>query len=155
MTQVLVTRVGDDGLRVVVEFLLDRGDDVFQLVAHVLTEPEAGEHLLVALKQLDREPAALVLLGHIADHTGDLAEGILDPIGKCVLCGLGGGCCGLFRRLHQLFGASALERRGLDDRHAQRRGQLFHIDRIATLLDNIHHVERNDDRNTHFQQLRG
>ena len=152
---VLVTRVGDDGLRIVVQLLLDRGDDAFQLVAHVLTEVEACEHFLIALKQLDRKPAALALLGHVLDKAADLAERVLDLIGKLVLCRRRSRSRSLFSRLHQLPGAPALERGGLNNRHAQRCGQLFDVDRVASLLDDVHHVERDDDRDAHFEQLGG
>ena len=152
---VLITRVRDDGLRVVVQLFLDRRDDLLELVAGILAEPETLEHLFVALEQLDRKPAAVALLGHVADQVGDLAQRVLNRLGELVLCRLCTRSGGLFGGLHQLLGALALERGGLDHRHAQRRGQLLDIDRVAALGHNIHHVERDNDRNADLQQLGG
>ena len=150
---VLIARVRDDGLRVIVQFILDRGDDLLELIAGLLAELEAGEHLLVALEQLDCKPAAVALLGHVADEVGDLRKRVLDLRRERVL--RGPHACGrrLFGSRHQLGRALALERGGFDDRYAQLGGQLFGIDRVAALGDNIHHVERDDDRNADLEQL--
>ena len=152
---ILIARVCDNGFRVIIQLILDRSDNLLQLAAYILAEVEAGKHLFIALEQLDRKPAALPFLGHVADQIGDLAERVLDLVGEFVLRRPGAGSRSLPGRLHQLPGSLALERCGLDHRHTQLGGKLFHINRIAALADNIHHIERNNHRDAHFQQLCG
>ena len=62
---------------------------------------------------------------------------------------------GLLCRLDQLLGALALDGCGLNDRNAKLLGELLDVDHVAALLDDIHHVQRDNDRDAHFEQLGG
>ena len=62
---------------------------------------------------------------------------------------------GLLCRLDELPGALALDGCGLNDRHAELLRQLLYVDHVAALLDDIHHVQRDNDRNAHLEQLGG
>ena len=155
LADVLIARIGDDGLRVVVELLLNGGDELLDLVLHVLADGEARLHLAVALEQLDSEPAALRRLGNIRDQLLDLGDSILDGTLERTLCGCIACLCRLLGSLDQLLGALALDGCGLNDRHAKLLRQLLYVDHVAALLDDIHHVQRDNDRNAHLEQLGG
>ena len=152
---VLIARVGDDGLRVIVKLFLDSGDELFQLLQNVLAEREAGKHLAVALEQLDGEPAALRLVGHVRDQLFDLGQRVLDALGERMLCRSVLRRSGLLCRLDELLGALALDGCSLNDRNAKLPGELLDVDHVAALLDDIHHVQRDNDRDAHFKQLGG
>ena len=152
---VLIARVGDDGLRVVVKLFLDSGDELFHLLQNVLAEREAGKHLAVALEQLDGEPAALRLFGNVRDQLFDLGQRVLDGLGERMLCRSVLRRSGLLCRLDELPGALALDGCGLNDRNAELFGELLDVDHVAALLDDIHHVQRDNDRDAHFKQLGG
>ena len=153
LRDVLIARVGDDGFRVVIQLVLDRSDDLLDLFQRVLAEVEAREHLFVALEQLDRKPATLPLLGHIRNNRLDLAECMLDRVGKLASRRRFARRCGAFCRFDQFLCALAFERGGFNHRHTQLGGKLLYVDDIAALGDNVHHVQRHDHRNPHFQQL--
>ena len=155
LADVLIARIGDDGLGVVVELLLNSGDELLDLVLHVLAEGEARLHLAVALEQLDSEPAALRRLGNIRDQLLDLGDGVLDGTLERTLCGCIACLGSLFCGLDQLLGTLALDGCGLNDRHAEFLRQLLYVDHVAALLDDIHHVQRDNDRNAHLEQLGG
>ena len=87
LSDVLIACIGDNGLRIVIELLLNGGDELLDLVLHVLAERKARLHLAVALEQLDSEPAALRRLGNIRDQLLDLGDGVLDGTLERTLCG--------------------------------------------------------------------
>ena len=155
LSDVLIACIGDDGLRIVVELLLNGGDELLDLVLHVLAEGKARLHLAVALEQLDSEPAALRRLGNIRDELLDLGDGVLDGAAEAVHCRSLRSLCRLLGSLDQLPGALALDGCGLNDRHAELLRQLLYVDHVAALLDDIHHVQRDNDRNAHLEQLGG
>ena len=152
---VLIALIGDDGLRVIVELLLNGGDELLDLVLYVLAEREARLHLAVALEQLDSEPAALRRLGNVCNQLFDLGNGILHCVGELELRRRLAFLGSLLCRLDQLLGALALDGCGLNDRHAEFLRQLLYVDHVAALLDDIHHVQRDNDRNAHLEQLGG
>ena len=155
LSDVLIACIGDDGLRVVVQLLLNGGDELLDLVENILAEGKTIQNLAVALEELDGEPAALRRLGHVRDERFDFGNGVLYRVGEGQLLGRLAGLCGLLRGLDKLLGALALDSGGLNDRNAQLLGELLDVDDVAALPDNIHHVERDNDRQTHFDQLRG
>ena len=150
-----IALVGDDALGVVVQLLLG-GLDIGLDVGHGLGgDAQLGQHLVVALKDLDGVPA-LLLLGHAVDSSLlDVGDGVLHGAGEGVhgngLGALGGGD-GSLGGLHN---AGALQGGDLHDLAAQLAGQLGHVDLVAVLLDDIHHVDGDDNGDTQLGQLRG
>ena len=73
-----------------------------------------------------------------------------------VCCGSVWGACsgldGCFRGFHN---ACALQSGDLQNRAAQLTGQLLDVDLVSVLLDDVHHVDRHDDRDAKLGQLRG
>ena len=155
LSDVLIACIGDDGLRVVVELLLNGGDELLDLVLHVLAERKARLHLAVALEQLDSEPVALCRLGNVCNQLFDLVYRIFNGVGELDACRSLTFLGSLLCRLDQLLGALALDGCGLNDRHAKLLRQLLYVDHVAALLDDIHHVQRHNDRNAHLEQLGG
>ena len=155
LANVLIALIGDDGLRVIVKLLLNGGDELLDLVLHVLAERKARLHLAVALEQLDSEPAALCRLGNVCDQLFDFGQRVLDGFGERILCRSVLRRSGLLCRLDELLGTLALDGCGLNDRNAKLLGELLDVDHVAALLDDIHHVQRDNDRDAHFKQLGG
>ena len=140
-----------------------------------LRQVQLGEHLLVALEELDGVPAGQVL-GHdaarmhaavrvvvvhavfvvVGDQILDVGQRMLHAAGEHVgqlvahalLRGLGGG-------LGNLLTAHALQRGGLHDRTAQRLAQLLQIDPVAVLAGHVDHVQRDDHRDSQLRKLGG
>ncbi len=112
--------------------------------------------LLVALKDLDGEPA-LLLFRHVVKHDFlDVSQRMLDAAGEAMLRdGLLAAARHLHGTLSRFHHAIALQRGNLDDRHAQVIGELGRVNAVAVLADNVHHVQRNDHRDAQFGELRG
>ena len=155
LTDVLITCVGDDGLRIVIELLLNGGNELLDLVLHVLAERKARLHLAVALEQLDSEPAALAFVGHVGDQALNFRNRGLDISIERTLCRSLLSLCRLLGSLDQLLSALALDGCGLNDRHAELLRELLYVNHVAALLDDIHHVQRDNHRNAHLEQLGG
>ena len=119
--------------------LLDMGDRVLD---------RAGE-------DLDGVPA-LLLLGHrVHDGLLDMGDRVLDRAGEGVhrnglgvLRGADGGLGGV-------HDARALQRGDLNDLAAELTLELFDIDAVAVLLDEVHHVQRDDHGDAELGELGG
>ena len=150
-----IALVGDDGLRVVVQFLFGGLDVLFDVLHRLCRDAQLLEDLVVALKDLDRIPA--LLLGGLVVQDGflDMGDGVLNSAGEGVLrLGVRALCRG-DRGLRRVHDAGALQSGDLNDLAAQLTGQLLDVDLVAVLLDDIHHVDGDDDRDSQLGQLRG
>ena len=98
---------------------------------------------------------ALCRLGNVCNQLFDLVYRIFNGVGERTLCGCIACLGSLFCSLDQLLGALALDGCGLNDRHSKLLRQLLYVDHVAALLDDIHHVQRDNDRNAHLEQLGG
>ena len=150
-----VALVGDDGLGIVVELFLGGLDVRLDVLVHILGDVELGEHLVVALKDLDRVPALLLFRHLVHGCLFDVGDRVLDRAGERVhrhgLGGLGsldGGFC----RGHD---AVTLQGRDLHDLAAELLRQLADVDLVAALAHDVHHVHGHDHRDAQFGQLRG
>ena len=112
-------------------------------------------HLVVALEDLDGVPA-LLLLGHVVHRRLlDVGDGVLHGAGEGVH---GDGLGGLGRshsRLRRFHDALALQGGDLHDLAAQLAAQLLHVDLVAVLADNVHHVDGDDNGDAQLGQLSG
>ena len=113
------------------------------------------QHLFVALKDLDRIPALLLLRHIVDDCLLDMRDRVLDGAGEIVLRNGLSALCRCDRGLGRLVNAGALQCGDLNDLAAELTGQLLHIDLVAVLLNDIHHVDCNDDRNAQLNELCG
>ena len=150
-----IALVGDDGLRVVVQLLFGGLDVLFDVLHRLCRDAQLLENLVVALKDLDRVPA--LLLGGLVVQDGflDMGDGVLNSAGEGVLrLGVRALCRG-DRGLRRVHDAGALQSGDLNDLAAQLTGQLLDVDLVAVLLDDIHHVDGDDDRDAQLGQLRG
>ena len=123
------------------------------MLEHIGGDGELCKHLVVALKNLYRVPA-LLLLGHIV-YGGllDMRYRVLDNAGEGVH---GDGLCA-FRRLYRGLGckhnAVALERGYLMDLTAQLPRKLLDVYLVAVFAHHVHHVYRNDDGDAKLGEL--
>ena len=152
----VVTLGGDDGLGVVIELVLDGGADSGDGVEVRLRKLEVGDGLVLGLEQLDGVPTSRVGGHLVAKHALDLDERFLDGgvelhLRRRGLLGPSGIDGGLDNVLH----AAALQRRGGDDGATQLAGQAVDIDLVAVFLHQVHHVQRDNDRDTQVQDLAG
>ena len=150
-----VALVGDDALGVVVELGLRRLDVLFDVVHRLGGDAELCEHLVVALKDLDRVPALLLFRHGVHGRLFDVGDGVLDRAGEGVhRDGLGalGGADGSLGSVHD---AVALECGDLDDLAAKLTGELLDVDLITVLADDIHHVDGDDHGDAKLGKLGG
>lgn len=125
------------------------------MLVHILGDVELGEHLVVALKDLDRVPALLLFRHLVHGCLFDVGDRVLDRAGERVhRHGLGGlgGLDGGFCRGHD---AVTLQGRDLHDLAAELLRQLADVDLVAALAHDVHHVHGHDHRDAQFGQLRG
>ena len=153
LADIVISSVGDQGLRIVVQCGLRRRDDRLELVAVQIV---LGENLLVALKCLDRKPAQAARRNRAADLLRDGIQRLLNRF--CKLIGRLYRLAALRRRNRltgQLLQILPLECRDFHHRTAQLGGQLFGVNPVSPLADDVHHIERNNDRKSHLDDLRG
>lgn len=144
-----------DGLGIVVQLLLNGGDELLDLVLHVLAEGEARLHLAVTLGSSTANQRRCSRLGNIRDQLLNLGDGVLDGTLERTLCGCIACLCRLLGSLDQLLGALALDGAVSTTGTPSSCDSFFYVDHVAALLDNIHHVQRDNDRNAHLEQLGG
>ena len=120
---------------------------------HVGRNLQLLKHLVVALEDLDGEPA-LLLFRHIVDNgLFDVGNRVFHWAGEGVhRDGLGalGSLDGSFGSFHN---ARALQSGDLNDLAAKLTAELCGVDLVAVLADNVHHVDGDDDRNSELGQL--
>jgi len=113
------------------------------------------QHLVVALEDLDGVPALLLLGQVVHRRLLDVGDGMLHGAGEGVH---GDGLGGLGRshsRLRRFHDALALQGGDLHDLAAQLAAQLLHVDLVAVLADNVHHVDGDDNGDAQLGQLGG
>ena len=149
----LIASVCDNALGVVVLLALNRQDGCLDGVLLGLAQRQLGAG--VALKQLDGKPARLRRLAVRADLLRDQIQCMLQILVKRQ----GLGCLMAFGRLDGRLGrldaVLSAQCADLDDRHAQRLGQRRRLDGTALLAHDVHHVERNYDRDAELHELGG
>ena len=125
------------------------------MLRDVCGDAQLFEYLIVTLEDLDGIPALLRSGLVMQNSLFDVRDGVLDRAGEGVLR-LGVGACsgldGCFRGFHN---ACALQSGDLQNRAAQLTGQLLDVDLVSVLLDDVHHVDRHDDRDAKLGQLCG
>ena len=112
-----------------------------------------GHHLVIPLEDLDGVPALLLLRHIVYGGLLDVGDGMFHRAGEGVhgdglatLGSLNGGLSGLPH-------TGAFQGGDLHDPAAQLPGQLRHIDPVAVLLHDVHHVDGDDHRNPQLGQL--
>ena len=150
-----VSLVGDDGLGVIILLGLGSLDVLLDVRARLLGQVQLFQNLAVALENLDGIPALLFLRHVVQNQLLNVCQCVLYRTaervlrdGLFVLCRMNG-------RLGSLHDASALERGDFYHLTAQLSAKLLDVDFIAVLLDNIHHVYCDNDRNAQLGQLGG
>ena len=147
--------VGDDAFRVVIQFLLGGGDVLLDVRFGLFGNVQAFHNLAVALKDLDRVPALLLLRHVVHNRFLDVRKRMLDRAGEGMLRN----GFGSLRRLDRFLGgfgdAGALQRGDLNDLAADLLREFRGVDPVAALFHDVHHVDRHDHRNAELDELRG
>ena len=144
----------DDGLRVVVQFLLRRRDVLFDMMHLVGGNVQFGQNLFIPFEDLDGVPT-LPFRRHVVQFSLlDVGDGMLHRSGEGVhrkRMRLFGGFDGRFGGFHD---AVVVQRGDFQHFAAQFARQLLEIDLVAVLPDDVHHVHGNDHRDAELRQLR-
>ena len=154
-SNVNIALVRDNAFRVVIKLFFSRFNVRFNVLAIVLREAQLLNDFLVALKNLNREEALLLLgegmygnlfnvCNRVLNHT---AEAVLRDRLRVLGCMDSGFCC--------FLNAGALQSGNLNDLAAERLAQRVGVDLVAVLIYDVHHVDRNNDRNTELNKLGG
>ena len=155
MEQCNIALVRDDAFCVVIKLFFSRFNVRFNVLAIVLRKTQLLNDFLVALKDLNREEALLLLgegmygnlfnvCNRMLNHT---AEAVLRDRLRVLGCMDSGFCC--------FLNAGALQSGNLNDLAAERLAQCVGVDLVAVLIYDVHHVDRNNDRNTELNELGG
>ena len=157
LVDVSIALVGDDGLSIIVHFLLAVSDDLFDLALHIGRQGQLLSHLFVTLEELDGEPALQVLLNlHVLKQILNVSNGMLNAalehMGRLTVTALGSQCGSSFSSLHT---ALALQCRGLNHFALECFAQLLHVDLVTVLAGDVDHVQCHDHGDTQLSQLRG
>ena len=152
----IVAGRGHDRLCVIIELGLKRIANGIDRFLVGIRQLELGNRAVLVFEHLDGEPADRRGGNPRAENVNNLRERRLNLVGEADLRRSGNALLGkLDRGLHKLIHAAALERRGGNDRAAEFAGKLVDVDLVAVLLDEVHHVEGDDHRQTQFKNLRG
>ena len=154
-SNVNIALVRDDAFRVVIKLFFSRFNVRFNVLAIVLRKAQLLNDFLVALKDLNREEALLLLgegmygnlfnvCNRVLNHT---AEAVLRDRLRVLGCMDSGFCC--------FLNSGALQSGNLNDLAAERLAQCVGVDLVAVLIYDVHHVDRNNDRNTELNELGG
>ncbi len=148
-----VAVVGDQGFRVVIQFLLGGSDVLFDVCLDVRRQVQLLKHLLIALKDLDRVPVLLRRRELAFRRLFDVRDRVLDGAGELVLRDGLRVLRGVDHSLGGLFDAGTLQGGDLHDLAAEFLFQLLRVDLIAVLAHDVHHVQRDHDRDAELDEL--
>ena len=155
LRDVNVALIRDDALGIVVKLRFSGLDVLFNVIECFRRDLELFEHLVVALKDLDRVPA-LLLFGHVVHgRLFNVGNGVLDGSREGVHRDGLGALCRADSCLGSVHDAVALERGDLDDLAANLTGELLDVDLITVLADDIHHVDGDDHGDAELSELGG
>ena len=152
---VIIPLVGDNALGVVIQLLLRVTNVALHVAERFFGQRELFQHLFVALKNLDRVPALLLLGQVVNDRLLDVRQRVLHRSAEAVT---GHGLFsvrGAYRHLRRLVDPRHFKGGNLHHPASQRARQLLNADLVAVLLDNVHHVDGNHHGNAQLRELGG
>ena len=118
-----------------------------------LVEVELCKHLVVALEDFDGVPS-LLLLGQTVDGSFfDVGDGVLDGALKCVHRNSFGALCSLNGSLGSVHDSVTFKGGNLNYLAAELAGELIDVYLVAVLLDDVHHVDGDNNGDTELGQL--
>ena len=150
-----VALVGDDALGIVVKLGLGCLDIALDMLHNGSIDLELSKSLVVALEDLYRVPALLILRHGVQSRFLDVSDSVLDRAGEgvhrnglAVLCSVDSG-------LGSVHNAVALQSGDLNDLAAELTGELFDVYLVALLADDIHHVDGDHHGDAKLSELSG
>ena len=151
----LITLGGDDGLRVVVQFLFAVHDVVLDVLYDLGIDVQLLYDLLVPFEDLDGIPADGVLGDYSLDGLLNVRQGVLhrtaEDVGSLLhlaLLGVAEHGQSAFLAAYVFLSADA------HDFAAEAAAQFFQIIFVPSFADEVHHVDSHHHGNAQFRQLR-
>ena len=151
LADMYITLVRDDGLCVVVHLALGVLNVFFNVLADLFGEAEFLDDLLVALEQFDRVPALLVVRDVVDRRLFDVGDRMLGRSAKdvqrnrCLFAGR------LDRDVGRILNTGTLLRRNGHYGASQSLRELLQVDAVIVLLNDIHHIDGDNDRKSQLQ----
>ena len=145
-----------DGFCIVLKLLLHGGRDGLHASLFVSRKTELLDGRLVALEKLDGVPALESRRRTGAGDLVNLGKGVLHLVGELDRGGSGllGGSS-LLGGSDDFVNASAPQRRAFNDRAAEKLRKLRGVNDVAVLLEQVGHVQGDDDGKTELKNLGG
>ena len=123
------------------------------MIQRLLIQLQRFHDLRIALEDLDCVPA-LLLFRHIV-YTGffDVCQCVLHTAAEGMHRNRLSALCGFYSSFSRCVDIGSLQSRDADELHTHLFRQLFQINLIPVLLDQIHHVDGYDNRNAQLCEL--
>ena len=151
-TDIIISFIGNDAFRIVVQLVfrfLNQRSDIRNSVHH-------RRDLIITLKQLDRVEPLHFRRNFCRQLGEDRVEHLFHFRAEAMHRRQGLPLLRPFNGQPRGFLNSCLfQRRNRDDLAAQRLGELLRVDLITVFVDDVDHINGNDDWNAQLQQLRG
>ena len=156
MANIGVTLIRNNAFRIIIHFSLTFGNVFLQVSKQLRTDAQFFLNHFVAFKQLDSIPAEIIRLHHSLNGFFNMRQRVFNTSGKNVGKRSTLSCfCQFHRSAGSLRTALTFQRADLQHFAAQSLPQLFQIDGIPILADQINHIDGNHHRVSQFNQLSG
>ena len=146
--------IGDDGFRIVVQFLLTVPDMCVQMLHQTFIQLQLLQCLAVPLKNFDCIPAEIDWINLVLNGFLDMSNGMLDAsredVRQLLLLPLHGR---FHAQLHRIIDGFSPQRGDLHHSASQCPAKFFGVDLIAVFPDEVHHVDRDDNRAPDLHKL--
>ena len=151
---VYIAFIGDDAFRVVIQFLLCSFDVLLDMRFDFFSQIQAFKNLFITLKHLDSIPALLLLRQVMHRNLFNVSQCVFYRTGEAMLRD----SLAVLRSFNScqccFLDTIPLKGRDFHNLAAQLSAQFFDIDAVSGFSDQIHHVQRNDNRDAKLGQLR-
>ena len=150
-----ISLIGNDTLGIIIQFFFSSLDIALDVGELIFSDLQMFHDFVITLEDLNSIPSLLFFRHIVYDCFFDMGKCMLDRTGEavlrdrlCIVCCIDGClCC-----FHDTV---ALQRGDIYYFTAELTGELRKIDLIPVFLDDIHHVDRYNDRDTKLCQLCG
>ena len=150
-----ISLIRDDGLCVVIHLFLNLFNVALDVLKGCLVEVELCKHLVVALKDFNGVPSLLLLWQAVDGSFFDVGESVLDGAFKGVHRNSLGALCSLDSSLGSVHDSVTFKGGNLDYLAAELAGELIDVYFVAVLLDDVHHVDGDNNGDAELGQLGG
>ena len=150
-----ISLIRDDGLCVVIHLFLNLFNVALDVLKDRLVEVELCKHLVVALEDFDGVPSLLLLGESVDGGLFNVRESVLDGAFKCMHRNGLGALCSLDSSLGSVHDSVTFKGGNLNYLAAELAGELIDVYLVAVLLDDVHHVDGDNNGDAELGQLGG